>query len=521
MKVFNRLCAALAVLGLASAVDATVLAGTSLAAGSSAPIGVASASPQSSAPAGASIKTPAAPAHAFVNRPTIAMSQYRAMKSAGPALGSRPGAKASASHYSVSSTFGFNGISQSGTAGWIPSDSNGVIAGSSIAEVVNSNLVTYNASGTLTSNRTLNTVANYTTQPLFDPRIIYDANWKRVVIVADAFAESSTVQYQFIMVSKTANPSGAYIVYRINTLGFCGGTSPFWDYPAVGQTQDAVVFTGNCFNSAGENPDTFAVAKAILFNGQGFSIPVFGLSGSDGTATPANVYDQRPADELLTTNQHMVSFQDPQAAFYASITGDNPITGFEPYAVPRSAGQAGCTTTSCQLDTSDGRFIQDSSQFGDQLWNVATYGFGGTNGSFATPYWGQFSIAGNSTTQFGSAFADNCSDDFNASLVVSTAAKMFLNWTSTDPQGSSCGQTFVRQFDGGRVSSTAPGALANIINPFTSPAELTGDFDSNFGHQRWGDTSSVSLQNSTTAWSLNNSVQDTNNWGTRWTKLTQ
>ena len=511
MRQCKRLGIALSVLGLTVAVNA----GTSFAAGA-APAGTAAASPSSSATV--SIKAPAAPARAFINRPTIGLSQYKALKAEGTSLGRRPGVSRPASPRTVTVASGFNGFSQSGTAGWFPSDSNGAIGGSQIAEIVNSNLVTYTTAGVQTSDRTLNTVANYSAQALFDPRILWDSSWKRWVATSDAFAESSSVQYEFIMISKGSTAAGGFIVYAINTRQFCGGTNPFWDYPQVGMTQDAIVVTGNCFNSS-ETPETFGVAKSILYNAQGFSTPVFSTEAGT-TATPANVYDQRPADVLLTTNQHQVYFQDPQAGFYGGLTADNAISGFEPFASPRSAGQAGCTATSCHLDTSDGRFVNDSSQFGDQLWNVATYGLGGTNGNFATPYWGEFSIANHNTTQFGAAFLDGCSDDFNASLVVSTADKMYLNWTSTDPQGSSCGQTFVRQAESGRISTTPSGSLSNNVVPFVSPAELTGDFDSNFGLQRWGDTSSVSLANATAAWSLNNSVQDANNWGTRWEKMT-
>ena len=149
------------------------------------------------------------------------------------------------------------------------------------------------------------------------------------------------------------------------------------------------------------------------------------------------------------------------------------------------------------------------------------YGISGA-GTFATPSWGQFSIAGATTTQRGQVFADACSDDFNASLVTSTAGKMWLNWTSTDPQGSACGQTFARQYEAGRLSSSTPtGTVTNKINPFTSPAELTGNFDPNFGLQRWGNTSSMSLDGPNAAWSVNNSVVDTNHWGTRWQKVAQ
>jgi hypothetical protein len=188
--------------------------------------------------------------------------------------------------------------------------------------------------------------------------------------------------------------------------------------------------------------------------------------------------------------------------------------------VPRAAGQLGCAATSCELDTSDGRFVNDSTQVGDQLWNVATYGLTGA-GTFATPSWGEFSISGASTTQKGQVFADNCSDDWNASLATSTDDKVWLNWTSTDPNGSSCGGTFARQYEAGRTSATAANALDNKIKSFTSPAELTGDFDPNFGLQRWGDTSSVWQSNATTAWTVNNSVANANAWGTRWQRVTQ
>jgi hypothetical protein len=381
-------------------------------------------------------------------------------------------------------------------------------------------LTTYNFSGTQTSDRTLNSLAGYATESLFDPRIIYDPAWNRFVITADAFAESSSVQYEVVMVSKTGNAAGAYYVYFTNSRGWCGGTNPFWDYPQLGQTQDAIVLTGNCFNSSGEQPDVFGIAKAPIYNGQGWSVPVFGRPG-EGTLTPANVVDNRPTNFLVSTNQHMVGFQDPQSGGYASIPSDNVISGFQTFAVPRSAGQRGCTTTSCHLDTSDGRFIQDSTQFGDQLWNVATYGFSGTNGSFATPYWGEFSIAGHNTTQHGSLITTACGDDYNASVGLTTADKVWFNWTHTDPRTCADAGTFVAQMEAGRTSATASGAVDNIVDAFDSPAELTGDFDPNFGLQRWGDTSSVSVLNANEAYTVNNSVVDANNWGTRWVHVTQ
>jgi hypothetical protein len=519
----HRWFAILAILGVVVGVCASL---SGAAAADSTPLGVESApvgvvtADAATISDGSAVAAPAAPKDAFINRPTIPMDQYRALKTAQAPLQARPQMPAPRT---ITNKSGGNGISQSSAGGFFPSDSNGVFGAGVLVSVTNVHVTVYNpATFAQTSDKTLNAVAGYNTETLFDPRIIYDSPYKRFIIGADAFPESTSVQDMFLMVSRTSSPSAAYWVYALNVAGLCGSASsnPFWDYPQIGQTQDAVIVTANCFQgNSYAGARTFAVAKSIVFNGLGFSVPVFSPSSADGTTTPANVYDQNPTNYLITTNQHMIGFVNPQAGFYGGLGTDNAISGFQTFAQPRAAGQAGCTTTSCQLDTSDGRFVQDSSQFGDQLWNVATYGFGGTNGSFATPYWGQFSIANHNTTQKGAAIADGCSDDFNASLLANPSGFMWINWTSTDPQGSSCGQTFVRQMLGGRKTATASGALSNITNAFTSPAELTGDFDSNFGLQRWGDTSSVSGAGTNLAITFNNSVADANNWGTRWQKV--
>jgi len=510
------------VLGALSLVAAAFAMLFASVAGAAAPVGTITAAPAKSSGT-APLRGPAVPAGAFVNRPTMSMAAYKAESANRVAPGARRAGVTRTAPRTVSSSFGFNGLTQP-QCGCAPSDSNSAILGTQIAETVNVSLATYSKSGVQKTNRLFSTITGYSASGLTDPRILSDTTWKRYSAEILAFPTSTSNQPLLLMASKNNNAGASYFVYNLNVGPLCGApaTNPFFDYPQIGQTQDAVVVTGNCFQgNSFVGAKTFAVAKAILYNGLGFSVPVFGVSSADGTATPANVLDQNPSMQLITTNQHMVAFNNPQAGGYATFGPDTAITGFEARATPRAAGQAGCTTTSCQLDTSDGRFVQDSTQFGDQLWNVATYGFGGANGSFATPYWGQFSIAGHNTTQFGAAITDSCSDDFNASLAVSTADKMWINWTSTDPQGSPCGQTFVRQMEGGRLSTTGSGSLSNIFNAFNSAAELTGNFDPNFGRQRWGDTSSMSLDTATNAWSTNNSVVNSSTWGTRIVKVTQ
>jgi hypothetical protein len=472
------------------------------------------------------LQSPAWPKGAFINRPTVSLAQYQAAQR-NRSAGTRPGmsvrAPQSPSPLTVTNVLGFNGITQATAESTWPSDINGAVGGLRTAEIVNQHLTAWKKDTQEKQvDRSLATITGYTAQPIFDPRIVFDPQWQRWVFEAEAFPENATTQYIFIGVSTSNFPGGGYSVYQLNITGICG-EGGFWDYPSLGMNQDAIVETANCFNSKNEyeGAKTFGVAKALVYNGLGFSVPVFGMSSADSTATPALVFDQNPNMDLITRNgPDDVVFDKPANAYFsAGLTSDTKISGDKEPSVPRPAGQKGCTEVSCEIDTGDGRFVAPSTEFGGQLWNVATYGLSGS-GTFATPHWGEFNTTTHETTQQGEAIADGCSDDFNASLAVGPDLRMAINWTSSDPSG--CGETFVRQFVGGRLSTTAAGTLSNIINPFTSPAELTGNFDSNFGLQRWGDTSSMSRDPSdnTKFWAWNQSVPTSNEWGTRATVVT-
>jgi hypothetical protein len=304
-----------------------------------------------------------------------------------------------------------------------------------------------------------------------------------------------------------------------------------WDYPQIGMTQDAIILTANCYDDATNPPDkgnrTLAVAKALLYNGGGYTVPFFSptpaSSNSTVTLTPPVVLDQNPKAHLLTDTVHNVTFTNPQAGFFASCCTNVAITGFYTPHIPRTAGQPGCTTLSCTLDTLDGRFVAPSTQYGDHLWNVATYGLN-ADGGIAIPSWGDFdteATGANTTKQLGRVYFDACSDDFNASLVARTNGRVWINFSSTDPPGSACGASFARMLVAGRRSATPVNTMTNQVLTYTSCCELTGDFDSRFGFQRWGDTSSVSLDPSaaTVAWAWNETVASSSFWGTRAQKI--
>jgi hypothetical protein len=500
---------------LAALAGSAVMASSALAA--SAPVGVLTVGPAHGlSGTHAAVRTPAAPRGAFINRPTMSMKAYRAAKAAANhGQGQRATTPANATP-AAPTAVGFAGITKSQSDGWFPPDVNGAVGGKFNVLVTNDRFVVYTKSTTPTikKNVSLNTFFGYGTESMFDPRVVYDSSWNRFVTVADAFEESSTTQMLGLSVTRKS-ATGATWNYLINAKQICGN-DVFVDYPQVSTSQDAVLVTVNCFrNSDGAylGSRAIAVAKAILYNGLGFSVPVF--APGDATATPPNVLDGNPRAHLLVTGGGTtvrdVTWTDPQSGFYSTMSAPVGITGFQTVVLPPNARQAGCSTTSCQIDTSDGRFVSPSTQVGDDLWNATTYGFGGGT-SFAAPYWGDFDVEGagaDTTKQFGVRFLSSSSDDFNVSLVAGADGRMFMNWSSSSPTA------FVSQVVAARKSTDAAGTLPTLLVPYTSTATLTGDFDSNFGVQRWGDTSQITRDTSAdTAWAWNEIVPNSSGWGT-------
>jgi hypothetical protein len=488
-----------------------------------APVGVLSVGPaQTLSGTQPALQTPARPAGAFINRPTMPLSAYEAAKAGGAAnfgMGKPAAGRGNAPLTTLAATaVGFQGISQSGSDGFIPSGVNGVQGGSYNVLTTNDRFVVYSRSTTpvVHKNVSLNTFFSYGTEAMFDPRVVYDPQWKRFVTAAAAFEESGTVQILGLSITKGAAPTGATWNYLLNGKQICG-SDVFVDYPQISTTQDAVLLTVDCFrNSDGAylGSRAFAVAKSILYNGLGFSVPVF--TPGNATATPPNVLDGNPRAHLLVsgagTAVRDVTWTDPQSGFYSTMSAPVNITGFQTVVVPPDAHQSGCSVTSCQIDTGDGRFISPSTQVGDDLWNATTYGFAGGT-SFAAPYWGDFDVEGagaDTTKQFGVRFLSSNSDDYNVSLVAGGDGSMFMNWSSSSPTA------FVSEVVAARKSTDTAGTLPTLLVPFTSSATLTGNFDAALGVQNWGHTSQITrdTNNSTVAWSWNQIVAGSSEWGT-------
>ena len=396
----------------------------------------------------------------------------------------------------------FNGHSAS--EGLRPPDTHGAIGANHFVQVTNSHIDMWGRGGSLAKSVTLATFFGYFTETLFDPRVVYDATWKRWIVTADAFAESSTVQRFFIAVSKTSNPTGQFFVQNLNVTFFPGD---FYDFPQLGIDQDAVLFTANIFNgTSSHGADFFSVAKARLYNGLGFSVPVF--TGLVGTLAPPIVRDQNSSTFLIAAPPSGTTFSKYTATNTSkatTLTGPVSIT-VPSYSVPPAAPQLGTTKL---LDTSDSRFVNASTQSGNDLWQTHTIALGG----FAAPKFYRLNTSTNTVSQSGFYFASATSDDFNASIAANDAGNCFVTWTSTDPSAGTNAQVRLS----GKLSADA--GIAAGPNAFTSPTFYNASGDN---PERWGDYSAVTMDpsNASIAWLVNETVTANSAvWGSRIVKF--
>src|SRR5205814_3956048 len=260
----------------------------------------------------------------------------------------------------VIKTNNFNGHRE--TDGLFPPDTHGAIGINHFVEVTNSHFDVFSKASppALVKSVTLATFFSYTAEMLFDPRVVFDPTWQRWIVTADAFPESATVQRLFIGISKTSDPTVEFFIYNVDVDFF--NNNDFYDFPQLGIDQDAVLFTGNIFPAAGgfSGADFFSVAKARLYNGLTFSIPIF--TRLDATLAPPIVRDQNASTFLIAA--------PPSGTTLTKYTATNTIrppstrlvrstVTVPSYTVPPSAHQS---VTAQLLDTSDSRFVNASTQ---------------------------------------------------------------------------------------------------------------------------------------------------------------
>jgi hypothetical protein len=455
---------------------------------------------------------PAVPVVMPPNLPTVDFQQYLELKKAGPAPGqvkseayqapSNPKARPILGQLRCPALGDIDPVTGNG----FPPDTHGAMGANHYGQVVNSAIrfysraLTGNCPTSIVLNQTLAGFFGYFAQGLFDPRILYDLTYNRWIVSAEAFPESAAVQRQFIAVSQDPNPTNGFFIYNFNARDWVGN-GIFWDYPQIGYDEDAVILTGNKFigqNFIGATP--VFLAKHRMYAGLTVTPAVFngGSLNFGGTLTPSNVLDQGPYTTMAGVRPgvgliRLFKFTNT-SRILPKLESSNDIAAST--AVPAAAQQPGfppCAVnlTNC-LDTLDGRFQSQGTQVGTpalgspvRLWQTRT------NQEFGFPvnraY--QFNADALTIAQNCLFFMSQTSFDFNPSIVANEAGTSFVTWSATDPPVGVNASVLL----GGKLFGDACGTMTNGILVSQSVNPLTGNFDSDFGLQRWGDTSAITL----------------------------
>lgn len=425
----------------------------------------------------------------------------------------------------------FEGTAQ--TQGLRPPDTHGAVGATQFVEVTNSKFEVFNkTTGAKLKSVTLNSFCGYTKQTIFDPRVVYDKVWNRWIVLAEAFKEAapSTIQLICLAISTSSDATGGFFLYRFNAPR--GGATNFYDYPMLGMDQDAIIVTANIFNSSDSYVFTnmFAIAKHDVYNGRGFSVPVFS-AGTSGTLAPP----------IVETN-------DRTAILVASPAGGASIGIYKANNLGRSGASLGSRINvpvpgfsappdALQFRVADRldvlpRFQDHSTQIDFHVLNVRTVG---VNNQPVVRWW---QINGNTNTRVatGTFKESSASHDFNPAIAGSKVGgiasnpigRMFVTWTATQVNIiTGPGRAFVDH----DASVKASGRLR------TDPLNVVGGttlFTSSFGYnpsggavERWGDYSSVTLDPTPAgrcgfgnrAYIVNEKINSGTTWGSRFGRI--
>jgi hypothetical protein len=402
-------------------------------------------------------------------------------------------------------------IDSNNCGGCRPPDTHGAVGNTHFLQVTNMHVDAWKkGSKTNQMSVTLKNFFGGAVNTLFDPRALWDPYWNRFVVIATDHSTGPTdAGALYIAVSVTQNPLGSWHLY---TVGSTSGVDSWFDYPQLGMSQDALIFTANMFTDADSfiTTTTFAFPKATMYRGAGGTSSVF--SNPDWpTLAPPVVLDTDGQAYLVQSRfwedairlyefRYPANFGDQALVVHANIA----VAAFGP---PPNAPQPGTANT---LDTMDSRFQNNSTQIGNSLWNThVTDDFG-----FAVPRYYEINTSNDTITQTGQFWASASSYDFNPAIAANTLNEVFVTWSSTDPTTNAQVRVSGRQPADPAGANLGPGILVKGSPTFYNPSGAT--------NERWGDYAAVTLEPNTSAvpfcpagrraWATNEWIQSAAVW---------
>jgi hypothetical protein len=452
----------------------------------------------------------------LINRPTIDLAAYRDAK----ALAARDRSATKPIEPEAPPALkakNFNGLNQNQSGGGFPPDTHGAAGPDHFFEIVNQEVAIFRQSDKVkVLDVSLASFFDFSLTPLFDPRVFYDQGRDRWIVSTVGFPINATTQPFFVAVSESSDPLGGYNIYGFDVDLEDDGS--FFDFPSVGEDRNtgALLITANRFGAVFLGADLIVFPKACPYSGAAscnfgifLHLPVANLA-------PPIVLDNSSAAWLISAPPNVspgnklkrFKLTKSNDLLNVMLTGPANIT-VGSFSVPPNAEQPPpCAAAANELDTSDARFANSSTQIGNTLYQVHSINDAG----FPVNRYYRIDAATKTVLATDDFFSTATSFDFNPSIAANLAGDIVVTWSVTDPTKGTNPQV---RFSG-RLATDPPAIPAGSAL-FTSGACLTDNFDPDRGFQRWGDYSAVSLDPDVASqfWLVNETVRNSSAWGSR------
>jgi hypothetical protein len=447
--------------------------------------------------------------------PGISPSEYDAAKNAA-ALSPVPGDLAVkpgdlAGGGSVGIILNGSGINQTAAGGAFPPQTHGAVSRTQFVEVVDLRFVVFSRNSLSSPLGSASLRAFFgnlvgTSDVIVQPRVIFDRDAQRWIIVASRLPASSTdtVHRLLLGVSKSSDATGPFFIFPLNFFGSAFQNGDRVDLPQLGLDQGSVLITANVGSNSVRFAVVVAINKANLFNNTAVQPKVFGVKN---LVAPPIVRDHNPKSFFIGTpingngnTLQLFTLTNSSNSSTANLTG--PVNIPVPaYSIAPNAHQFGTTDL---LQTFDTRFENASTQIGNDLWNVHTIASNG----HPKPKFYRVNTVTNTVSSSGFISASATSDDWNASIAANDLDHAVVTWSSTDAPAHINAQ--VRAASG----PVGPGTVLVTSPTFYHPT--------NSGVEPWGNYSAVTIDPlfSNNAWLVNEKINSGSVWGSQIARIT-
>lgn len=161
----------------------------------------------------------------------------------------------------------FEGITYSGE---VPPDPVITVSSDYIVQAVNKKLAIFNKTGTKLFEQSFSDFfANQSPpQSIFDPKVAYDQNSNKFILLAAGKNSSGSESYYMLAVSQNSNPTGSWYKYKLNCKDGGSLAQYFIDFPGLGYDEEAIYLTSHQVNGLGSYyPKITILKKSEVYSG--------------------------------------------------------------------------------------------------------------------------------------------------------------------------------------------------------------------------------------------------------------